>query len=110
NARHQERKVPHGATDVRERPVVHMDRGFYYERRPDVINVLWIVEAADELRPRDIEQADQVWLGTGPLPPALAKAAQQQRTVRPEPKALQGLLRHLLKSVDDKIGRTFYTP
>src|SRR5690606_16414044 len=44
-AGNDQRRVADVVITLFERAVINMDRGFYYERQPDAINVLWILEA-----------------------------------------------------------------
>ena len=80
-----------------------------YERRNDVINVLWIVEDVDSLHANELTQADQVWLAIPKLPPHLEKAAAEQRSVGLQTELMQGLVQHLQHGVEKKIERTFRT-
>lgn len=78
-----------------------------YERRNDVINVLWVVEDADSLHAKELVQADQVWLAIPTLPQHLEKAVLEQRSVGLQTEFMQGLVQHLQHAVEKKIERTF---
>lgn len=80
-----------------------------YQRRNDVINVLWIVEDVDSLTINELTQADQVWLAIPELPQHLKKAAAEQRAVGLQTELMQGLVKHLQRAVEKKIERTFRT-
>lgn len=80
-----------------------------YQRRNDVINVLWIVEDAVSLRASELTQADQVWLAIPKLPQHLKKSAVGQRSVGLQTELMQGLAEHLQNAVEKKIERTFRT-
>lgn len=80
-----------------------------YERRNDVINVLWILADVDSLHASELAQADQVWLAIPKLPSQLKKAAKEQRCVKPNSEPMPDLVQQLQQAVEEKIGRTFYT-
>ena len=80
-----------------------------YERRHDVINVLWVVEDVDSLHSSELAHADHVWLAVDKLPPHLEKAALEQRSVGLQSESMQGLVQHLQAIVEKKIARTFRT-
>ncbi len=78
-----------------------------YERRNDVINVLWVVEDVDSLHADELTQADQVWLAIPKLPQHLEKTAVEQRSVGLQSELMQDLVQHLQHAVEKKIERTF---
>ncbi|MFI3186200.1 MAG: hypothetical protein QX198_09495, partial [Methylococcaceae bacterium] len=80
-----------------------------YERRNDVINVLWILAEANSLHASELTQADQVWLAIPKLPQHLKKAAKDQRYVEPNSQLMPGLVQQLQQAVEERIGRAFHT-
>ena len=80
-----------------------------YQRRNDVINVLWIVDDVDSLIINELTQADQVWLAIPELPQHLKTAAVEQRSVGLQTELMQGLVQYLQHAVEKKIERTFCT-
>jgi Predicted glycosyltransferases len=109
DASHEQSKVVEVVISIHGSPAKHNQVLPPYERRNDVINVLWIVEDADSLRSNEVAQADQVWLAIPKLPQHLKKAAIEQRAVGLQTELMQGLAQHLQHAVEKKIERTFRT-
>ncbi len=80
-----------------------------YERRNDVINVLWVVDDAESLHAKDFIQVDQVWLAVPKLPQHLEESAVEPRSVGLQTELMQGVVQHLQHAVERKIERTFRT-
>lgn len=109
DAWHEQSKVVEVVISLHGRPAKHNQVLPSYERRNDVINVLWIVENVDSLRSDELAQADQVWLAIPKLPQHLKKSAAEQRAVGLQTELMQGLAQHLQHAVEKKIERTFRT-
>ncbi len=109
DAWHEQSKVVEVVISLHGSPAKHNQALPPYERRNDVINVLWIVEDADSLRSNELVQADQVWLAIPKLPQHLKKSAAEQRAVGLQTELMQGLALHLQHALEKKIDRTFRT-
>jgi hypothetical protein len=90
-------------------PVKDVRKPKMFGRRHDAINVLWIVEDVENLRIKDLTQADQVWLAVPihSFPDHLKMAAQELRPVELQLGQMEGLAQLLQNAVEKKIEHTF---
>ncbi len=80
-----------------------------YQRREDVINILWLLEDAESILASELAEADHIWSALTQWPKNSTPKPKNLKSVKPSHQSMQGLVEHLQLIVEEKVGNTFHT-